>query len=145
MILIYKRAALNSNNKLNYLKSLSPSICRITNPTVSWQESGSRADLTSCLLFLPQRGRESFLAALSSDWLGSEVTLPMPLPNWLACVEDDPDWGEPLSEKVVALLLVSRSVPKRKSWLCGWSKLHIDAKRSKQTVSLKIVLSSSPS
>ncbi|TNN49726.1 hypothetical protein EYF80_040075 [Liparis tanakae] len=34
---------------------------------------------------------ESFLAALSSDWLGSEVTLPKPLPDWLACVTVDPD------------------------------------------------------
>lgn len=62
---------------------------------------------------------ESFLASLTFEWLGSEVMLPMPFPDWLAFVKDDPDCGELLSEKLVGVPLVSRSVPGIGSWCVG--------------------------
>lgn len=43
----------------------------------------------------------------------------MLLADWPACAEDGGDWGELLSERVAAVLLVSRSVPGRKSWCVG--------------------------
>lgn len=51
--------------------------------------------LTSSLLFLPDGGRGSLLAALSSDWLGSEVMV--------ACVPDGCGCEELLFERVGAL------------------------------------------
>lgn len=95
----------------------------------SWKWSGSRADPTSSSLFVPRR-EESFLAPLSSNWPGSEVAPSMPLPDWLVCVKDDPDWGELLLE-TLALLLSFRSVPKRESL-----RVHCESSGKYHTVSL---------
>lgn len=67
--------------------------------------------LTSSLLFLPDGGRGSLLAALSSDWLGSEVML--------ACVPDGCGCEELLFERAGAPVLLRCSVSARENGRVG--------------------------